>query len=196
MARWNTISHLVDALCPESCIGVEIGVHHAATTHHLVQYSQKLGFLYAVDPYIDRDHRYYVVQNKLHKFTQCMILRMTSESAANFINSELDFVFIDGDHHYEAVLLDLEKWVPKLKPGGLLMGHDWCRKKEDVVKAGTEYMTKNDHLFKPLVSKEELISMQMNLPDDERRFMDFYSHEGLVHRQNRTAWPIWWRIKN
>ncbi len=35
-----------------------------------------------------------------------------------------DLLFIDGDHHVEAVIADLQNWLPSLKPGGLLAMHD------------------------------------------------------------------------
>ena len=37
----------------------------------------------------------------------------------------LDLVFIDGDHAREAARADLGAYVPKLKPGGLLLMHDF-----------------------------------------------------------------------
>lgn len=39
--------------------------------------------------------------------------------------SDLDFVFIDGDHSYEMVKAELEAWWPKVKVGGVLSGHDY-----------------------------------------------------------------------
>jgi predicted O-methyltransferase YrrM len=39
-------------------------------------------------------------------------------------NSQLDFLFIDGDHTYEAVLRDYMKWTSYLKVGGILAIHD------------------------------------------------------------------------
>jgi predicted O-methyltransferase YrrM len=36
----------------------------------------------------------------------------------------LDLLFIDGDHHEEAVVADLRAWLPFLKPGGWLAMHD------------------------------------------------------------------------
>ncbi|HUU30908.1 MAG TPA: class I SAM-dependent methyltransferase [Phycisphaerae bacterium] len=37
----------------------------------------------------------------------------------------LDFVFVDADHTFDAVLRDLRLWVPKVRRGGIISGHDW-----------------------------------------------------------------------
>jgi cephalosporin hydroxylase len=37
----------------------------------------------------------------------------------------LDFVYIDGNHGYEAVLDDLAAWSPKVRTGGFISGHDY-----------------------------------------------------------------------
>ena len=46
-------------------------------------------------------------------------------AAAGVADGTLDFVFIDGSHLYGAVLADLEAWAPKVRPGGVVGGHDW-----------------------------------------------------------------------
>jgi len=52
--------------------------------------------------------------------------RMTSEEASKgFADESVDFVFIDGDHSYEGCSTDIRCWWPKVKPGGLLSGHDY-----------------------------------------------------------------------
>jgi predicted O-methyltransferase YrrM len=57
---------------------------------------------------------------------QVMIRRSPStEVAADFADGELDWVYIDGDHTYEAVKADLEAYCRALKPGGLLTGDDY-----------------------------------------------------------------------
>jgi hypothetical protein len=53
-------------------------------------------------------------------------VRLPSAVAAKLYEDEsLDFVFIDGDHEYHAVRDDLSVWLPKLKWGGTLAGHDY-----------------------------------------------------------------------
>jgi predicted O-methyltransferase YrrM len=36
-----------------------------------------------------------------------------------------DFVFLDGDHSEAGLTRDLEAWIPRVKPGGRIGGHDW-----------------------------------------------------------------------
>lgn len=37
----------------------------------------------------------------------------------------LDALFFDGDHRYSSVKADLQAWLPRVKPGGLVFGHDY-----------------------------------------------------------------------
>jgi len=53
-------------------------------------------------------------------------IRMDSVSAAStYQNGSLDFVFIDGAHNYNAIRADIDAWLPKVKPGGYIGGHDY-----------------------------------------------------------------------
>lgn len=57
---------------------------------------------------------------------RCTLYRNTSaKSAPKFKDASLDFVYIDGDHRREHVRADLAAWWPKVKPGGILAGHDF-----------------------------------------------------------------------
>ena len=47
------------------------------------------------------------------------------EAAATFPDRSLDFVFIDAAHDYENVKADIHAWAPKVKPSGVLAGHDY-----------------------------------------------------------------------
>jgi Methyltransferase domain len=45
-------------------------------------------------------------------------------AAAGMADGTLDFVFCDADHCAEGTLEAIETWWPKLRPGGLMAGHD------------------------------------------------------------------------
>ena len=51
--------------------------------------------------------------------------RLSVEAAADFADQSLDFVFIDARHTYDAASQDLAAWWPKVKPGGLIAGHEY-----------------------------------------------------------------------
>ena len=52
--------------------------------------------------------------------------KTTSEEFSKTIeDGSLDFVYIDGDHQYESCKKDLQLWIPKIKKGGIIAGHDY-----------------------------------------------------------------------
>lgn len=53
-------------------------------------------------------------------------MKMLSMEAAKHIEDGfLDMVYIDADHHYEAVKADIIAFKPKVRNGGILSGHDY-----------------------------------------------------------------------
>lgn len=53
------------------------------------------------------------------------IAKPSVEAAQEFEDGSIDFVFIDGDHTYPSVANDLNAWVRKVRPGGIIAGHDY-----------------------------------------------------------------------
>ncbi len=57
------------------------------------------------------------------------VLRMDSvEASKRFADKSLAFVYLDGDHSFDGVRRDLFAWIPKVKSGGIIAGHDYYDK--------------------------------------------------------------------
>lgn len=58
---------------------------------------------------------------------KAVVLKLPSVVAAHQINDgSMDFVFLDADHSYEGVRDDIAAWLPKVRKGGWLGGHDYA----------------------------------------------------------------------
>ena len=44
-----------------------------------------------------------------------------------FQDDSLDFVYLDGNHDFVNVTQDIHYWLKKVKPGGILSGHDYVK---------------------------------------------------------------------
>jgi len=66
-------------------------------------------------------------------------IKMPSERFSEIIgDNSIDFVYIDGDHSYEGVMLDIDKWKNKVKNGGFIGGHDYVEDRVDLIRAVKE----------------------------------------------------------
>lgn len=136
-------------------VGAELGCKTGRTTKYLLKQVPDL-HLIAVDlwgPLPDLDpayeswdfgamYRRFLGNTRSHQ-DRLTILRMrTNEACYRVEDGSLGFVFIDADHSYESVMEDLELWVPKVKAGGMVSGHDTHF--PGVYRAITEYFPKGD----------------------------------------------------
>src|SRR3990167_850063 len=53
------------------------------------------------------------------------IRKSSVEAAKDFTDGSLDAVYIDAAHDEDSVREDIKTWRPKIKPGGILSGHDY-----------------------------------------------------------------------
>jgi hypothetical protein len=119
----------------------EIGVNKAETSS-LLRHLFPEAHLYLIDPWqpdsnyllsatpISRKNKHYenayrCVQEKFKDDPNVTILRMTSLEALTCTPDQFDLVFIDANHEYTHVKEDILSWLPKVRPGGILAGHDY-----------------------------------------------------------------------
>lgn len=120
--------------------GVEVGTFKGEFSKQLVSSWQ--GTLYMVDVWRALDEKEYkdssnhgVFDHDIYEDAianikgfedRAIMIRATSEKASEiFADGSLDFVYIDANHAYDYVVQDIELWLPKLKSGGWLCGHDY-----------------------------------------------------------------------
>ena len=123
---------------------LEVGVWQG---DNLIPIAQKFPNLkcYGVDPYsgdsfedyykgeimalVDSDYYDDLHHKILQKTTQLKnvkIIKSSSEHAVDgFEDESLDIVFIDARHDYNSCKNDILNWLPKVKRGGVLSGHDY-----------------------------------------------------------------------
>ena len=93
------------------------------------------GLVYCIDPW-PKDSDYESFMRECGPFPNLVAIRRKSPEAAALV-PDVDMVFLDGDHEYEAVVADITAWLPKTRK--LLCGHDYnVAEFPDVAKAVDE----------------------------------------------------------
>lgn len=129
-------------------VGVYLG-HSVAYMATLAKESGKKITIYAVDTFKGSlEHRAKGKTDFGDAFWQNMfacgvrdyVTTMTGTSlwAAETLHETFDFVFIDASHDYANVKADIIAWAPRLKPGGIFAGHDYCKSWPGVMEAVDE----------------------------------------------------------
>ncbi len=116
-------------------VGAEIGVWEGQFARTICDTTG--AFLYAVDPwavqgdYIEvknnkarLDKAFVRTQNALSPYPHQMVRATSIEAAKKIADESLDFCYLDGNHMKPHVLADIAAWMPKVKSGGVLAGHD------------------------------------------------------------------------
>ena len=68
----------------------------------------------------------------------------TTDAAKQVDDGSLDMVFIDAGHDYDSVREDIANWLPKVRPGGIVAGHDYQQRFPGVQRAVAEMLPIQD----------------------------------------------------
>lgn len=129
--------------------GIEIGVYKGAYSRELCQANPELK-LYCVDTWglTNQYQRRKDLYLKIYKYAKwklaphntVLIRDLSMNAVKQFDDNSLDFVYIDADHSYPEVSQDIAGWTEKVRPGGIVAGHDYDI--ADVKKVVDEYIAK------------------------------------------------------
>ena len=140
---------------------VEVGVAYGQNAK-LVLDKWKGDKMYLVDPYVKQDISQYAsnMENvdfdamlkwatehlEPHKGRYEFIRKFSHEAANDFENGSLDYVYLDGNHQNPVFENDIRVWIPKIKKGGILGGHDYMNLDTPTYKCDVK-MTVDDYVY-------------------------------------------------
>jgi predicted O-methyltransferase YrrM len=141
------LRNFILARMPPGGVCAEIGVSHGNFSASIIGIARPRR-LYLIDPWISRPELEESVRARFAEEIRAgtvEVIHSTSEAAAEkFGGASLDWLYIDGNHHYEFVRKDLELYFPKVKRGGFIVCDDYHyagKWNDGVTRAVDEFMT-------------------------------------------------------
>lgn len=138
-----------------SSIIAEIGNYNGASTELFAMHCFRI---YAIDPYdlIKQEWGQETIEQLkeaekkfIKRVAKCSNINKIKNFSLNAIKSfkdnSLDIVYLDGDHRHQSIVNDIESWMPKVKIGGIISGHDYY---EDCKDAIDSIIGKPDKVYK------------------------------------------------
>ncbi len=124
-------------------VGAEIGVNKGMFSKWMCHKIRPLK-LYLVDPYLSYQEYgeysdqvalnaiYEEAQVRLAKYNCEFVRKKSMDALRDFNDNSLDFVYIDANHSFEFVVNDIAEWSKKVRPGGMISGHDYSNYMREV----------------------------------------------------------------
>jgi cephalosporin hydroxylase len=144
---------------------VEVGVYYGKSALFMAEQLASIkpdATFYCVDiwekPVVLRNHKIEFMQMP------------SVEAAALTKDGSIDFIFIDADHAYESVKQDITAWLPKIRSGGIISGHDY---NEEPYRA-----------FDPFLQTEYIMEAHLGVV----KAVDELFPKGVINHPTRTVW--------
>lgn len=141
--------------------GVEVGVAAGEYSEILSHYNPQMTVI-GIDPFVPyKGYQDYKRQKTLDGLEQSamdvsirqsnyiLIKQFSMDVLGDFEDNSLDFVYIDANHAEPFVSQDIEGWYKKVRPRGILAGHDYIKLRGhacDVIKAVNRF-TKEKFIY-------------------------------------------------
>ena len=117
-------------------VGCEVGLFRGRNARSMFREIPGLK-LYGVEPYGDQpsstrhktipryDRNRKMMAARLKNRNIILIENFSEIAVQEIPYDSLDFVYIDGDHSYDYVMTDIILWARRVRPGGIISGHDY-----------------------------------------------------------------------
>ena len=145
-------------------VGCEIGLARGKNAQKMFEYIPNLK-LFAVDAYKEHpqcsykataisrnmDDLYHAsvkkqAYNRMQGKNAIIIEKFSEDAVRDIPDNSLDFVYIDGDHSYDFVILDMILWGRKVRKGGIISGHDYYDDKNKSSRRAKVTQAVNDYV--------------------------------------------------
>ena len=117
-------------------LGAEVGVFRARNAREMFRNIPGLK-LYGVEAFADQptstrhktvpryERNKRAMEGRMKDRNFILIEKFSEIAVQDIPYDSLDFVYIDGDHSYDYVMLDIILWARRVRPGGIVSGHDY-----------------------------------------------------------------------
>jgi len=124
---------------------LELGSYHGRSA--LAMLDNSAAHLWCVDSWCSsgrrtkitkKDHQVFLDNVAVVRDRITVLEMFTVDAAKQLQHLSFDMIFIDADHSYEAARADITNYLPLLRSGGLMCGHDYNKNHPGVVRAVNE----------------------------------------------------------
>ena len=123
---------LIDEYFNDNIVMVEIGSFAGVSSELFALHCKELYCVDLWDPYWEITDKQRIefaefsFDNMSKNYENIHKVKKSSvEASKDFKDGSLDLVYIDAAHDYESVKQDILTWLPKIKKGGFIAGHDY-----------------------------------------------------------------------
>jgi hypothetical protein len=154
-------------------LGAEIGVESGVYSEALLKANPQ-ATVYSIDPWAPyRGYKDFTkettfsklqaaARDRLGQYPNSKVLQKFSADALHdFEDGSLDFVYIDANHQFEHVLFDVSEWTKKVRPGGIVAGHDYVRMRPRTNEGGEHSGVENWSVIQALAEYRKTNPVQL-----------------------------------